>query len=74
MAAELHDVPMVVGDLFPMIMLSEYDPISSMPYLGRRGNRLLIRLVKSRLFDRCCVAGDSGISASDSACRPRTGT
>ncbi|MFZ1543802.1 MAG: nucleotide disphospho-sugar-binding domain-containing protein [Candidatus Microthrix parvicella] len=51
MAAELHDVPLVVGDLFPMIMLSEYDPISSLPYPGRRVNRMLIRGMRSRLMD-----------------------
>jgi rhamnosyltransferase subunit B len=51
MVAEVHDVPLVVGDLFPMIMLSEYDPISSLPYLGRRANRILIRGARSRLMD-----------------------
>lgn len=51
MVAEVHDVPLVVGDLFPMIMLSEYDPISSLPYLGRRANRMLIRGARSRLMD-----------------------
>jgi rhamnosyltransferase subunit B len=51
MAAELHDVPMVVGDLFPMLMMTEYDPISSLPYLGRRFNRVVIRTARSRFVD-----------------------
>jgi UDP:flavonoid glycosyltransferase YjiC (YdhE family) len=56
MAAAKHDVPVVVGDLFPMIMLTEYAPIASLPYLGRRFNRVLIKAARSSISDRMMFA------------------
>lgn len=52
MAAEVHGVPVLVGDLFPMLLLSEYAALAGMPYLGRRANRLLIKAAISPLGDR----------------------
>ncbi len=52
MAAELRGVPVLVGDLFPMILPSEFSPLMGMPYLGRRVNRSLIRLARSGSTDR----------------------
>jgi rhamnosyltransferase subunit B len=51
MSAERRGVPVVVGDLFPMLLPSEYTPLAGMPYLGRRANRALIRASRSRLMD-----------------------
>lgn len=56
MAAEVHDVPLLVGDLFPMILLTEYAPIASMPYLGPRFNRALIKVARSPISDRMMFA------------------
>lgn len=56
MTAEIHDVPVLVGDLFPMLLPSEHAPLAGMPYLGRRGNRIAIRLITSRLTDRLTYA------------------
>ncbi len=52
MAAERRGVPVLVGDLFPMILPSEFSPLMGMPYLGRRVNRSLIRLARSGSTDR----------------------
>ncbi len=52
MAAEVHDVPVLVGDLFPMLLPSEYAQVAGMPYLGRRVNRLAIRFATSGVSDR----------------------
>lgn len=56
MAAEVHDVPVLVGDLFPMILLTEYSPLAGMPYMGRRVNRVFIRGARSPLADRLMYA------------------
>jgi UDP:flavonoid glycosyltransferase YjiC (YdhE family) len=51
MCAEKRHVPMIVGDLFPMSVPSEYTPLAGMPYLGRGINRALIRFTRSKLSD-----------------------
>lgn len=56
MAAEVHGVPVLVGDLFPMLLLTEYAALAGMPYLGRRVNRQLIKAGRSRLGDRVMYA------------------
>ncbi len=58
MAAERHDVPVLVGDLFPMLLLSEFAPMAGAPYLGRRFNRAMIRMATSTFSDpMTCAAG-----------------
>ena len=71
MAAELRGVPVLVGDLFPMILPSEFSPLMGMPYLGRRVNRALIRLARSGSTDRLTGADDSVRSDGTWDC-PRT--
>lgn len=56
MAAEVHDVPVLVADLFPMLILTEYAALAGMPYMGRRVNRVLIRAGRSRIADRLLYA------------------
>lgn len=56
MAAERHGVPWLVGDLFPMLMPSEHAPLAGLPYLGRRVNRALLAVSRSRLSDRLSSA------------------
>jgi len=56
MAAEVHDVPMVVGDLFPMLLLTEFAAMAGMPYMGRWVNRQLIKAGRSGLGDRVMYA------------------
>ena len=56
MAAEVHGVPVLVGDLFPMLLPTEFAPLAGMPYLGQRGNRIAIRFAKSRASDRLTAA------------------
>ncbi len=51
MSAEVRGVPTLVGDLFPMLNLSEHTAVAGMPYLGRRVNRVLIRASRSRVSD-----------------------
>ena len=58
MSAEKHDVPWLVGDLFPMLLPSEHVPLAGMPYLGRRVNRALIRFSGSRVSDPLTSADD----------------
>ena len=38
MAAEVHGVPVLLPDLFPMLLLTEYAALAGMPYMGRRVN------------------------------------
>jgi UDP:flavonoid glycosyltransferase YjiC (YdhE family) len=51
MSAERRGVPVIVGDLFPMLVPSEHVPMAGAPYLGRRVNRAILRLPKTRLAD-----------------------
>lgn len=57
MSAERHGVPVLVGDLFPMILPSEHVAMVGMPYLGRRANRAMIRFATSSWSDRMTGAG-----------------
>ncbi|HUW02002.1 MAG TPA: glycosyltransferase [Acidimicrobiales bacterium] len=52
MSADRRGVPVLVGDLFPMILPSEHVALVGMPYLGRRVNRTLIRFATSKSSDR----------------------
>ncbi len=72
MVSERRGVPVIVGDLFPMLNLSEHSAMAGMPYMGRRVNRAMIRLARSRVSDRVtCAAGfrdfrrDLGLPADD---------
>jgi UDP:flavonoid glycosyltransferase YjiC (YdhE family) len=51
MSAERRGVPVIVGDLFPMLVPSEHVPMAGAPHLGRRVNRAILRLPKTRLAD-----------------------
>ncbi len=58
MSADVRGVPTLVGDLFPMLNLSEHTALAGMPNFGRRVNRVLIRAARSRVTDPVtCGAG-----------------
>jgi UDP:flavonoid glycosyltransferase YjiC (YdhE family) len=56
MSAEPRGVPVLVGDLFPMLLPSEHTSMAGAPYLGRRVNRMLIRAGRSPAMDRITCA------------------
>ena len=51
MSTDRRGVPLLVGDLFPMLVPSVYTPIAGAPYLGKTANRLFIALGRSRAAD-----------------------
>lgn len=57
MSAERRGLPVIVGDLFPMLVPSEHVAMAGTPYLGRRVNRAILRLPTSRLVDPVTCAG-----------------
>jgi UDP:flavonoid glycosyltransferase YjiC (YdhE family) len=49
---EIHGVPWIVGDLFPMLLPSGAEPISGAPNLGRRANMAGWKMARSPVLDR----------------------
>lgn len=58
MSCERHDVPWVVGDLFPMLNPTNEAPPAGMPNFGRRANATIWSASRSRRAERMSYGGD----------------